>query len=79
MGGTTTISTSETRAEALKLQSSSYGAAVPVVHGKTRIAGNLLRTTVGSRLWLTRPAKRSVAKVAGPPWRTPPTPTGRRR
>lgn len=42
MGGTTTISTSETRAEALKLQSSSYGAAVPVVHGKTRIAGNLL-------------------------------------
>lgn len=42
MGGGTTISTSETRAEALKLQSSSYGAAVPVVHGKTRIAGNLL-------------------------------------
>lgn len=42
MGGATTISTSETRAEALRLQSSSYGAAVPVVHGKTRIAGNLL-------------------------------------
>lgn len=42
MGGGSTISTSETRAEALKLQSSSYGAAVPVVHGKTRIAGNLL-------------------------------------
>lgn len=42
MGGSTTISSSETRAEALKLQSSSYGAAVPVVHGKTRIAGNLL-------------------------------------
>lgn len=42
MGGGTTISNSETRAEALKLQSSSYGAAVPVVHGKTRIAGNLL-------------------------------------
>lgn len=43
MGGkTTTISNSETRAEALKLQSSSYGATVAVVHGKARIAGNLL-------------------------------------
>lgn len=42
MGGGSTISTSETRAEALKLQSSAYGAAVPVVHGKTRISGNLL-------------------------------------
>lgn len=42
MGGTTTISTSETKAEALRLQSSAYGATVAVVHGKTRIAGNLL-------------------------------------
>lgn len=42
MGGTTTISTSETKAEALKLQSSAYGGTVAVVHGKTRIAGNLL-------------------------------------
>lgn len=42
MGGTTTISNSETRAEALKLQSSAYGATVAVVHGTTRIAGNLV-------------------------------------
>lgn len=43
MGGkTTTISNSETKAEALRLQSSSYGATVAVIHGQTRIAGNLL-------------------------------------
>lgn len=41
-GNSNTISTSETKAEALRLQSSAYGAAIPVVHGKTRIAGNLL-------------------------------------
>lgn len=41
MGGQT-ISTSETRIEALQLQSSAYGVVVPVVYGLTRIAGNLI-------------------------------------
>lgn len=42
MSGTTTISSSETKAEALKLQSSAYGATVPIVHGTARIAGNMI-------------------------------------
>lgn len=37
-----TISTSETKAEALKLQSSAYGVTIPKPYGVTRIAGNLL-------------------------------------
>lgn len=36
------ISTSETRIEALQLQSSAFGATIPLVFGVTRIAGNLL-------------------------------------
>lgn len=42
MGGSTTISNSETRAEALKLQSSSYGVAKTVLHGTNRLQMNLL-------------------------------------
>jgi hypothetical protein len=41
MGGGT-ISTSETRIEALRFQSSAFGAVIPVVFGVTRIPGNLL-------------------------------------
>lgn len=41
MGGST-ISTSETKIEALKLQSSAYGATIPVVGGINRIPGNLV-------------------------------------
>lgn len=41
MGGQT-ISTSESRIEALRLQSSAYGVTIPLVFGVTRIAGNLL-------------------------------------
>lgn len=41
MAGNQTISTSETRAEALTLQSSAYGVTKAVVHGTARIAGNL--------------------------------------
>lgn len=41
MGGSTTISTSETRIEALKLQSSAFGIPVALVWGRTRLAGNL--------------------------------------
>lgn len=37
-----TISTSETKIEALKLQSSAYGVTIPKPYGVTRIAGNLL-------------------------------------
>jgi hypothetical protein len=44
MGGKT-ISTSETKIEALQLQSSAYGVTIPVVGGKTRIAGNLIYQT----------------------------------
>jgi hypothetical protein len=44
MGGKT-ISTSETRIEALKLQSSAYGVTIPVVGGVTRITGNLIYQT----------------------------------
>ncbi len=39
---TPTISTSETKLEALKLQSSAYGVTVPVLGGVNRIPGNLL-------------------------------------
>lgn len=42
MGGSTTISNSETRAEALKLQSSSYGVAKTLLHGTARLPLNLL-------------------------------------
>lgn len=42
MGGSSTMSTSATRIEALKLQSSAYGITIPVVGGMNRIAGNLL-------------------------------------
>lgn len=41
-GGGTTISTSETRIEALSLQSSAYGVTVPLVYGVNRISGNML-------------------------------------
>lgn len=37
-----TISQSETRIEALKLQSSAYGVVIPFVYGVTRISGNLV-------------------------------------
>lgn len=37
-----TISTSETRIEALQLQSSSYGVVIPLVFGVARVAGNLV-------------------------------------
>jgi hypothetical protein len=42
MAGGGTISTSETRAEALQLQSSAQGVTIPVVHGTARVAGNLV-------------------------------------
>lgn len=42
MGGSSTISTSATRLEALRFQSSAYGVALPVVFGVTRIPGNLM-------------------------------------
>jgi hypothetical protein len=42
MSGGTTISTSETKVEALNLQSSAYGVTIPVVYGVNRIAGNML-------------------------------------
>lgn len=41
MGGST-ISTSETKIEALRLQSSTYGATIPVLGGVNRIPGNLI-------------------------------------
>lgn len=41
MSGSKTISTSETKIEALKFQSSAYGGTLPVVYGQTRIPGNL--------------------------------------
>lgn len=37
-----TISTSETRIEAFRLQSSSYGVTIPLVYGLRRITGNML-------------------------------------
>lgn len=42
MSGGKTISTSETRAEVFQFQSSAQGVTVPVVHGVTRVPGNLL-------------------------------------
>ena len=42
MGGSSTISTSDTKIEALKFQSSAYGVVLPVVYGMTRIPGNLM-------------------------------------
>lgn len=42
MSGSSTISNSETKIEAIRLQSSAYGATVPVVHGTARLAGNLV-------------------------------------
>lgn len=41
-GSSSTISTSETRIEALTLQSSAYGVTIPLVYGVNRIAGNML-------------------------------------
>lgn len=42
MSGNKALSTSQTKLEALQLQSSSYGVTIPVVYGQNRIAGNLL-------------------------------------
>lgn len=42
MSGGQTISISETKAEALDLQSSAYGVTRAVVHGTSRVAGNLV-------------------------------------
>lgn len=42
MAGGQTISSSETKAEALDLQSSAYGVTRAVVHGTSRVAGNLI-------------------------------------
>ena len=41
MSGGTTISTSDTKIEALQLQSSAFGVAMSVVYGGTRVSGNL--------------------------------------
>lgn len=42
MGGGGTISSSETKIESLRLQSSTYGATLAVVYGVTRVPGNML-------------------------------------
>ena len=42
MSGGGTISTSDTKLDALKLQSSAYGGALPVVYGVMRVPGNML-------------------------------------
>lgn len=42
MAGSSTIATSETKIEALKLQSSAYGLPIPVLGGVNRIPGNLI-------------------------------------
>ncbi len=42
MSGSSTIASSETKIEALKLQSSVYGAVIPVLGGVNRIPGNLI-------------------------------------
>ncbi|MDO5686751.1 MAG: phage tail protein [Neisseria sp.] len=43
MGGkSSTISTSEQRILSLQVQQSSYGLAVPIIYGRTRVAGNLI-------------------------------------
>lgn len=41
-GGSSTISTSEPRLGALRVQQSTYGLAVPIVYGRTRVSGNLV-------------------------------------
>ena len=42
MSGAKTLSTSETKIEALSLQSSAYGVTIPMVWGVNRIAGNMV-------------------------------------
>lgn len=42
MSGGSTISTSDTKLNAIKFQSSAYGGTIPVVYGVTRIPGNML-------------------------------------
>ena len=42
MAGGGTISTTATKLEALRLQSSTYGATLPVLFGRTRVPGNVL-------------------------------------
>lgn len=42
MSGNKTLSTSETKIEAMSLQSSAYGVAIPLLYGVNRIAGNML-------------------------------------
>ena len=42
MSGGTTISTSDTRIEALQLQSSAFGVPITVTYGLTRVSGNLV-------------------------------------
>jgi hypothetical protein len=41
-GGGSTISTSEPRLGAMRVQQSSYGVTLPVVYGRTRVTGNLI-------------------------------------
>lgn len=41
-GGGGTISTSEPRLGAVRIQQSSYGLALPIVYGRTRVGGNLI-------------------------------------
>ena len=42
MSGGTTISTSDTKLEALQIQSSAYGVTIPLVYGVARVPGNML-------------------------------------
>jgi hypothetical protein len=42
MSGTATISTSEAKIGAIKIQQSTYGAVIPIVWGRTRVTGNLI-------------------------------------
>ena len=41
-GGGSTISTSEPRLGAMRVQQSSYGVTLPIVYGRTRVTGNLI-------------------------------------
>lgn len=41
-GGSSTISNSEPRLGAMRVQQSSYGLALPIVYGRTRVTGNLI-------------------------------------
>lgn len=45
MAGGKTISTVEPRAGNLRVQSSAYGIAVPLIYGRTRVSGNLIYQT----------------------------------